>query len=85
MTINHLFLQVTHARFAALRTFYNAALKPLGYKEMMHPREDLVAFGSDFPYLWLKRLEEGQKALPTHIAFDAVDNSAVDAFWTTAK
>jgi hypothetical protein len=71
MTINHLFVYVSHARFAAMRKFYNAALKPLGYTEMMHPRDDLVAFGSDFPYFWLMRLEDGQKPVATHVAFDA--------------
>ena len=71
MTINHLFVSVSHARFAAMRKFYTAALKPLGYTEMMYPRDDLIAFGSDFPYFWLKMLEDGQKPMPTHIAFDA--------------
>lgn len=71
MTINHLFVYVSHARFAAMRTFYNTTLKPLDYTEMMFPREDLVAFGSDFPYFWLKRLEVGKEPMPTHIAFDA--------------
>ena len=71
MTINHLFVYVSYARFAAMRKFYNSALRPLGYTEMMHPRDDLVAFGSDFPYFWLKRMEEGRNAVATHVAFDA--------------
>ena len=48
MTINHLFVHVSYARFAAMRKFYSSVLKPLGYTEVMHLREDLVAFGSDF-------------------------------------
>jgi hypothetical protein len=71
MTINHFFLHISHRQFAAARTFYATALESLGYKEMMYPRDDLVAFGTDFPYLWLKRLSESQEPLPTHIAFDA--------------
>jgi hypothetical protein len=71
MTINHFFLHVSYRRFAAMRTFYADALSSIGYKEMMYPRDDLLAFGSDFPYLWLKRLDENQAPLPTHIAFDA--------------
>ena len=85
MTINHIFFLVSPSRFSALRKFYGAALKPLGYSEMFAPREDLVAFGSDYPYFWLKKLEEGQQPLPTHVAFDAASNDAVDQFWKVAQ
>ena len=77
MTINHLFVYVSHARFMAMRKFYNTTLRPLGYTEMMYPREDLVAFGSDFPYLWLKRLEAGKEPMPIHVAFDATSKLIV--------
>ena len=53
-----------------MRKFYSSVLKPLGYTEVMHLREDLVAFGSDFSCFWLKRMEDGQKPVPTHVAFD---------------
>ena len=84
MTINHVFLAVSHKRFAAMRQFYGTVLQPIRYEQMMHPREDLVAFGSDYPYLWLKKLDEGQRPLPTHVALDAPDNAAVSEFWTKA-
>ena len=71
MTVNHAFFHASYARFITLRHFFASALKPLGYTEMMHPRDDLVAFGSNFPYFWLKRLDAEQNHFLTHIAFDA--------------
>lgn len=72
MTINHVFLRVTASRFAAVRRFYVEALKPLGYKELITVDADsYVGIGSDYPYLFLRALPEGQTNLPTHIAFDA--------------
>ena len=85
MTINHVFLHISYTRFATARAFYIKALKPLGYTEMMYPRDDLIAFGSDFPYLWLKRLPEGEEVRSTHIAIDASNNKAVDDFWRAAQ
>lgn len=85
MTINHVFVHVSAAQFAAMRAFYGTVLRPLGYTEMMHPRDDLLAFGSDYPYLWLKRVDAetmaGAKLLPTHIALDAPDQAAVRTFF----
>ncbi|KAF2495606.1 hypothetical protein BU16DRAFT_618380 [Lophium mytilinum] len=81
MTINHLFLLVTPGRLPALRTFYRNVLQPVGYTEMIVAfNETIIGFGSDYPYLWLKALPEGQTPTPTHIAFDAPNNEAVNAF-----
>ena len=72
MTINHIFIRVTASRFAAVRHFYANALKPLGYRELITVDPNgYVGIGSDYPYLFLKALPEGQQSLPTHIAFDA--------------
>lgn len=74
MTINHFFVYVTAARLPALRAFYRSALEPLGYTEKIAIKNDemeLYAYGSDYPYLWLKPLPLNTKSVPTHIAIDA--------------
>ena len=75
MTINHIFLRVSASNFAATRAFYTRALAPLGYKEMIAVSSTYVGIGSDYPYLFLKALPEGQKSVPTHMAFDAPSKS----------
>lgn len=71
MTINHVTLKVSKANFEALRSFYTSALEPLGYHEMMQMGDDLIAFGSNWPYFWLQALSEETHPVPTHVAFDA--------------
>lgn len=72
MTINHVFIRVTATRFAAVRNFYTTALQPLGYRELLTvDPNSFVGIGSDYPYIFLRALPEGQANLPTHIAIDA--------------
>jgi hypothetical protein len=72
MTINHVFVWGSAAKFVALRSFYRTVLQPIGYNEMICVNNDaLIGYGSDYPYFWLKKLPEGKDTLPTHIAFDA--------------
>jgi hypothetical protein len=72
MTINHIFVWASAARFQSLQSFYRAILQPVGYTEMISVNGNaLIGFGSDYPYFWLKQLPEGKEPLPTHIAFDA--------------
>lgn len=71
MTINHVFLRVSKSNMTTLRQFYQSALQPLGYKEMIVAHENLIGYGSDYPYLWLQALPEDKTPLPTHIAIDA--------------
>lgn len=72
MTINHVFVWSSAAKFTALRSFYRTVLQPIGYSEMICANhEALIGFGSDYPYFWLQKLPEGKENLPTHIAFDA--------------
>ncbi|KAF2001377.1 hypothetical protein P154DRAFT_521771 [Amniculicola lignicola CBS 123094] len=67
-----------------MRAFYADALKPLGYSELIPvPGGQLYGFGSDYPYLWLQALPEGQTANPIHVAIDAPNNEAVDEFHST--
>ena len=76
MTINHVFVLVSASRLPTLRLFYRAALQPLGYTEMIASKSgQLYGYGSDYPYLWLKALPEGQTPTPTHVAIDASGKS----------
>ncbi|KAH7064417.1 glyoxalase family protein [Paraphoma chrysanthemicola] len=81
MTINHVFIYSTPALMSRMLTFYRTSLKPLGYTEKINAfNGTVVGFGSDFPYLWLKQVPEGDKPYATHVAIDAPDNAAVDEF-----
>ncbi|KPI37885.1 uncharacterized protein AB675_3122 [Cyphellophora attinorum] len=81
MTINHIYIRVTACRFAAVRSFYVQALRPLGYRELITiDPEGYVGIGSNYPYLFLRALPRDQPNVPTHIAFDAHRNADVDAF-----
>lgn len=72
MTINHVFVWSSAAKFTALQSFYRTVLQPIGYSEMICANnEALIGFGSDYPYFWLQKLPKGKENLPTHIAFDA--------------
>ena len=68
MTINHLYLLVSHAKMPAMTAFYKNVLAPLGYTQMITVSERHIGFGSDYPYLWLKSLPEGKESNPTHVA-----------------
>ena len=66
--------------FAASRAFYQRALAPLGWKEVMAFDEwKAAAFGADeHPAFWV--CEREPYGTGTHVAFRATDRSAVDAF-----
>ncbi|KAF2195795.1 hypothetical protein K469DRAFT_616667 [Zopfia rhizophila CBS 207.26] len=81
MTINHVFVYVTAQRMAAMRAFYKTTLEPLGYTEIIRAFEDTtIGYGSDYPYLWLQTIPEGQKPYPVHVAIDAPNDEAVHEF-----
>lgn len=66
--------------------FYNAALKPLGWKMMMefkYPGGKTAGYGTKGkPYLWLST---GGKTSPhLHVALGADSRAAVDAFYKAA-
>src|SRR3954468_23349440 len=78
--IDHLSLNVSD--MAASRTFYEAALEPLGFGVVME-WEGRVAFGPTArPIFFLGPREPVQSGL--HIAFQAADRDAVDAFHAAA-
>ncbi|QKX55608.1 uncharacterized protein TRUGW13939_02704 [Talaromyces rugulosus] len=85
MTINHVFVWASKANFQFLRSFYRAVLQPIDYVEMICASENtLIGYGSDYPYFWLKQLPDAKAPLPTHIAFDAPNQEAVDHFYQLA-
>ncbi|KAJ5679367.1 hypothetical protein N7462_007611 [Penicillium macrosclerotiorum] len=85
MTINHVFVWASAAKSQSLQAFYRTILQPLGYREMIRVKNDqLVGYGSDYPYFWLQTLPEDKEPLPTHIAFDAPTPEAVDEFYRLA-
>jgi catechol 2,3-dioxygenase-like lactoylglutathione lyase family enzyme len=84
--IDHTGLQVSD--FARAKSFYGAALKPLGYKLMMEvPGKesgaiDYAGFGDAKPDFWLARGTPNTPRL--HIAFAAASRAVVDAFYQAA-
>jgi|SRR3954454_2969464 catechol 2,3-dioxygenase-like lactoylglutathione lyase family enzyme len=78
--IDHLALNVSDV--AASRAFYEAALAPLGFAVVME-WEGRVAFGPTArPIFFLAKREPVNTGL--HIAFQAADRAAVDAFHDAA-
>jgi catechol 2,3-dioxygenase-like lactoylglutathione lyase family enzyme len=78
--IDHFTLSVSD--IARSKAFYSDVLKPLGYALHMD-LGDMVGFGdSRKPYFWLKRSDTPTP--PMHIAFQAKDRAAVDAFHAAA-
>ena len=87
--LDHLGITVTD--YARSKAFYAAALEPLGYRLVMEPREGVVGFGFDSPYgakpaLWLYGAEQTRRPVsgPAHVALEARDRAAVDAFHAAA-
>ena len=74
---------------AVSRSFYDAALKPLGCRRV-YDMEILSGYGAteDKPSFWIAGPEAvGQTVLPSsgsHIAFAASSRAAVDAFYKAA-
>ena len=78
--IDHFTLSVKD--MAISRAFYERALAPLGYAVRMDFKE-YVGFGDKRkPYFWLK--QSPNPTQPMHIAFQASDRAAVNAFHSAA-
>lgn len=85
--IDHTSLSVSD--FAAAKTFYTAALKPLRIEIVMEvPAEmtgsvDVAGLGADGkPFFWLA--DAGKTSPRIHIAFRAENRAQVDAFYEAA-
>jgi catechol 2,3-dioxygenase-like lactoylglutathione lyase family enzyme len=85
--IDHVSLGV--GNLAKSRSFYDAALKPLGCRRV-YEMDMLSGYGAseEKPFFWISGpLRPGQKAPPSpgsHIAFAAPSRAAVDAFYEAA-
>ncbi len=62
------------------KTFFQAALAPLGYKIQMDFGE-AVGLGQDRPDFWIAR---GTASAKSHVAFAAANRAAVKAFYDAA-
>jgi len=85
--IDHTGLQVSD--FAKSKTFYAAALAPLGYQAIMElpasvtGHGDVVGFGvPPKPDFWVAA--GSPNTPPIHVAFRAANRAAVDAFYKAA-
>ncbi|HEY9219856.1 MAG TPA: VOC family protein [Phenylobacterium sp.] len=78
-------LGITVVDVAASRAFYVQALEPLGVKVMMEfdtPGGPVIGMGTpDRPFFWLSR---GAAPQHTHLALQAQNRAAVDAFYAAA-
>ena len=80
--LDHLGIQC--ADLPASAAFYDAVLAPLGATRIM---DFGVAIGFGIPPkpdFWLGRLDSGDGFRESHIAFQAADRAAVDAFFAAA-
>jgi len=78
--IDHIGIRVKD--LAASRKFYEAALKPLGYKVVMEVEGHGVGFGTEgHPAFWISA---GESSGPTHVALVSPDRPKVAAFYQAA-
>jgi catechol 2,3-dioxygenase-like lactoylglutathione lyase family enzyme len=76
--IDHVSIKVSD--FARSRAFYEAALRPLGYKVVMEFPEVAGLGAGGMPDFWISK---GDRTAPVHTAFVG-DRKAVDAFYAAA-
>jgi catechol 2,3-dioxygenase-like lactoylglutathione lyase family enzyme len=68
---------------AASAAFYDAVLAPLGFRRLMD-YEVAIGYGADKPDFWIGVFNSGEGFRESHIAFQAADKAAVDAFFAAA-
>jgi catechol 2,3-dioxygenase-like lactoylglutathione lyase family enzyme len=67
----------------ASAAFYDAVLAPLGFSRLMD-YDVAIGYGMDKPDFWIGALNSGDGFRESHIAFQAADRAAVDAFFAAA-
>lgn len=77
--IAHAGIYVT--KYAVAKAFYIKALKPLGYKQNMEFGEAAGFMEGGQTSFWIGAKK---KVMPGHVAFEAKDKKAVDAFYRAA-
>ena len=79
--LDHLGIQC--ADMAASAAFYDTVLAPLGGRRMMDFGV-AMGFGIDKPDFWIGEHQTGEGFKESHIAFEAPDRAAVQAFFDAA-
>jgi catechol 2,3-dioxygenase-like lactoylglutathione lyase family enzyme len=79
--LDHLGIQC--ADLAASAAFYDAALAPLGFRRVME-FDIAIGYGAGKPDFWIGVFDSGEGFRESHIAFQAADRAAVDAFFAAA-
>jgi catechol 2,3-dioxygenase-like lactoylglutathione lyase family enzyme len=79
--IDHVSFQC--ADLEASARFYDAVLAPLGLRRVMDVGE-AIGYGSDTPDFWISRQQTGEGFRESHLAFQASDREAVQAFFDAA-
>jgi catechol 2,3-dioxygenase-like lactoylglutathione lyase family enzyme len=79
--IDHVSIQCSDV--AASAAFYDAVLAPLGGRRVME-FGDIIGFGTEFPDFWLGPHNTGEGFRESHLAFQAPDRAAVQAFFDAA-
>jgi catechol 2,3-dioxygenase-like lactoylglutathione lyase family enzyme len=79
--IDHVSIQCSDV--AASATFYDTVLAPLGGQRIMEFGE-IIGFGTEFPDFWLGPHNTGEGFRESHLAFQARDRAAVQAFFDAA-
>ncbi len=78
--LDHVALGVSD--YGRCRSFYEAALAPLGYGVVMEIGDIACGLGTQGkPYFWIGAREQSG---PVHVAFTAPDRATVDAFHSAA-
>lgn len=79
--IDHVAIQCANLDVSA--AFYDAVLARLGGRRVMD-FGDVLGYGTEFPSFWLGRQTTGEGFRESHIAFQAPDRAAVQAFFDAA-
>jgi catechol 2,3-dioxygenase-like lactoylglutathione lyase family enzyme len=79
--IDHVSIQC--ADVASSSAFYDTVLAPLGGRRIME-FGDIIGYGTEFPDFWLGPHTTGEGFRESHLAFQAADRAAVQAFFDAA-
>jgi catechol 2,3-dioxygenase-like lactoylglutathione lyase family enzyme len=79
--LDHLGIQC--ADLTASTRFYELVLAPLGFRKLMD-YQVAIGFGADKPDFWIGAFDSGEGFRESHVAFQAADRAAVDAFFAAA-
>lgn len=80
--LDHLSLQC--GDLAASAAFYDAVLGTVGGRRIIQ-FDDVIGYGTDTPIFWIGTHNTGSGFRESHIAFQAPDRAAVDAFLAAAR